>query len=372
MKNLFDKTSIRSLELKNRLVRSATHEGMSDKDGFPGPSLFKLYKRLARGGAGLIITGYAFVSKDGISPFYRMQAIDRDEFIDKYRSLVDQVHESGARIAMQLAHCGRQTNDITINTQPIAPSAVPDTSSGVMPREMTEPDIERIIEDFAQGARRVKEAGFDAVQFHCAHGYLLSTFISPYTNRRTDQWGGSTENRVRILGEIYKRCRTQVGDDYPILIKYSGYDRMENGLRPEEGVIVGQMIAEMGFDCIEVSAGIFEDGGSTLGINSEGSGPSQAYNRHVTKLLKRKINIPVMLVGGITDPTVMEDIVRSGDADYISMCRALISDPALPRKIQEGNLEPARCIHCNLCSDYCPTRSLHCYYGKKLKNEGGP
>jgi 2,4-dienoyl-CoA reductase-like NADH-dependent reductase (Old Yellow Enzyme family) len=370
MSIIFEKTQIKRLELKNRLVRSATHEGMSEEDGSPKRALFKLYERLAKGGVGLIITGYAYVSKDGISPLYRMQAMDRDELIGKYRGLVDRVHEEGAKIAMQIAHCGRQTFDFVVGTQPIAPSAVLDTSTGVLPREMTEDDIERIIEDFAQGARRVKEAGFDAVQIHCAHGYLLSSFISPYTNRRKDQWGGTTENRVRIVGEIYKRCRAQVGYDYPILVKYSSWDKMENGLRPEEGVIVGQMMADMGFDGIEVSAGIFEDGGSMVSGNAPiGIRPPQAYNRHVAKALKSKVNVPVMLVGGITDPKVMEEIVESGDADYISMCRALISDPALPRKIQEGKLEPARCIQCNLCGDYCSTRPLHCYHGKTLKDE---
>jgi 2,4-dienoyl-CoA reductase-like NADH-dependent reductase (Old Yellow Enzyme family) len=369
MGSLFEKTNINGLELKNRLIRSASHEGMSDEDGFPSPALFKLYKRLARGGVGLLITGYAYVSRDGISPFYRMQAIDRDELIGRYRELVDLVHENGTKIAMQIAHCGRQTSESAIGTQPIAPSAVLDTTTEVMPREMTEEDINRVIEDFAQGARRVKEAGFDAVQIHCAHGYLLSSFICPHTNRRTDQWGGTTENRVRIVREIYSRCRVLVGDDYPILIKYSAYDNMENGLRSEEGVVVGQMMAEMGFDCIEVSAGIFEDGGSTLGINSKGTRPPQAYNRQVAKSLKRKIKVPVMLLGGITEPAVMEEIVKKGDADYISMCRALVSEPDLPRKMQEGNLEPARCIQCNLCSVYCPTRPLHCYYGKTLKDE---
>ena len=370
MTDLFEETRIKNLELKNRLIRSATHEGMSDEHGFPDPSLFKLYERLAKGGVGLIITGYAYVSKDGISPLYRMQAIDRDEHIGKYRELVNMVHEKGAKIAMQIAHCGRQTNESTIGAQPIAPSAVLDTSSNVMPREMTEDDIERIIEDFAQGARRVKEAGFDAVQIHCAHGYLLSSFISPHTNRRADRWSGSTENRVRIVREIYQRCRAQVGNDYPILIKYSAYDKMENGLKPEEGVIVGQMMADMGFDCIEVSAGIFEDGGSTMfGDNPIGARPSQAFNRHAARALKRNVNTPVMLVGGITDPKIMREIVESGDADYISMCRAMISDPALPRKILEGKFEPARCIQCNLCSGYCATRPLRCYYGKTLKDE---
>jgi len=370
MASLFEKTNINGMELKNRLVRSATHEGMSDKDGFPTPALFKLYKRLAKGGVGLIITGYAYVSRDGISPLYRMQAIDRDELVNKYSELVDLAHENGSKIAMQIAHCGRQTLESVIGTQPIAPSAVLDTTTNVIPREMTERDIERIIEDFAQGSRRVKEAGFDAVQIHGAHGYLLSSFICPHTNRRTDQWGGNTENRVRIVEEIYKRCRAQVGDDYPILVKYSSWDKMEKGLKPEEGVIVGQMMAEMGFDSIEVSAGIFEDGGSTgRGNAPRGAKAPQAYNRHVAKALKSKVDVPVMLVGGITDPKVMEEIVDGGDADYISMCRALISEPKLPGRMQEGKLDPARCIQCDLCSRYCPTRPLHCYHGKTLKDE---
>jgi 2,4-dienoyl-CoA reductase-like NADH-dependent reductase (Old Yellow Enzyme family) len=299
MTDLFEKTNIKGLELKNRFIRSATHEGMSNDYGSPSPALFKLYKRLAKGGVGLIITGYANVSKDGISPLYRMQAMDRDELIGKYRELIDLVHKYGAKIAMQIAHCGRQTFDHVIGTQPISPSAVLDTSSGVMPREMTEDDIERVIEDFAQGAHRVEEAGFDAVQIHCAHGYLLSSFISPHTNRRTDKWGGSTENRVRIVREIYNRCRAQVGDDYPILVKYSGYDKMEKGLRPEEGVIVGRMMADMGFDCIEVSSGIFEDRVIASGKARKDEGPPQAFNRHVAKDLKNKVHVPIMLVGGL-------------------------------------------------------------------------
>jgi 2,4-dienoyl-CoA reductase-like NADH-dependent reductase (Old Yellow Enzyme family) len=316
------------------------------------------------------VTGYAYVSKDGISPFFRQAAIDRDELVDKYRDLVDHVHDNGAKIAMQIVHCGRETVEPAIGTQPIAPSAVFNNAYEVMPREMTEEDIERIIGDFAQGARRVKEAGFDAVQIHSAHGYLLSSFISPYTNRRTDQWGGNTENRLRIVQEVYNRCRRQVGDDYPLLVKYSSYDLMENGLSPEEGITVGRMLADMGFDSIEISAGIFEDGGSTLfGNTPPPNRPAQAYHRHQAKALKSKIDVPIMLVGGNSDPAVMKEIVESGDADYITMCRALISNPSLPWKMQEGSLEPARCIHCNLCTGYCGTHPVHCYFGKKLKDE---
>jgi 2,4-dienoyl-CoA reductase-like NADH-dependent reductase (Old Yellow Enzyme family) len=297
-----------------------------------------------------------------------MLGIDSDEHIPKYRKLVDLVHQYDTSIAMQIAHSGRQTEESAIGTQPIAPSQV-ETATGVVPREMTEEDIERIIDAFAQAARRVKESGFDAVQIHSAHGYLVSQFICPHTNRRKDKWGGSIENRVRFVREIYKRCRIQVGDDYPILIKYNAWDRMEDGLKPEEGIAIGGMLAEMGFDGIEVSCGIGGDGGAALLGNAQpGSKPDQAYNREIAKALKNRTKVPVFVVGGITEPPVMVDIIEKGDADYISLCRSLISDANYPRKIQEGGDKAARCIHCNLCFGYIVTEPLRCYHGKVLND----
>jgi 2,4-dienoyl-CoA reductase-like NADH-dependent reductase (Old Yellow Enzyme family) len=219
MSRLFEVTNLKGLELKNRLVRSATHEGMADQDGFPTPALFDLYGRLAKGGVGLIITGFAFVTRDGKTPTPGTLGIDSDEHIPKYRELVNQVHENGTKIAMQIAHAGRQTTQEAIGTQPIAPSAVKDKSIFVTPREMKEEDIERVIEAFAQAARRVKENGFDAVQLHGAHGFLISQFLCPHSNRREDRWGGRMENRILFVREIYNRCREQVGADYPILIR---------------------------------------------------------------------------------------------------------------------------------------------------------
>ena len=398
MAMLFEKTNIKGMELKNRLVRSATHEGMSDENGFPTQALFKLYEGLAKGGVGLIISGYASVSRDGDSPFFGMQGIDSDEHIPKYRELVEHVHKNGAKIAMQIAHCGRQTTKEATGSQPLAPSAVKEKSLFVSPREMTEDDIERVIEAFAQASRRVKESGFDAVQVHGAHGYLINQFLCPHTNRRKDQWGDSIENRMHFVREIYNRCRKQVGDDYPVLIKINGYDNMRKGLKVEESEVMAQMMAEMGFDAIEVSCGIAEDGLAML----RGDVPvevildewemykkkdpifrfvmrrfgrkiikppplTQAYNRESARAIKSKMNIPVFLVGGITDPVAMEEIVDKGDADYISLSRALIADPKFPEKIREGNCELSRCIHCNLCLGYMVSEPLRCYRGKRIK-----
>lgn len=264
MSRIFEETVIKTLRLKNRLVRSATHEGMSDERGFPEGKLFSLYEELAAGGIGLIITGEAYVCRDGNSFFKGMLGIDRDEFIPAYRKLASFVHERGAKIAMQLVHCGRQTTSEAAGAQPIAPSAIKEKTLFTRPRAMTEDDIERIIEAFAQAARRVKESGFDAVQIHAAHGYLINEFLCPHTNRRKDRWGGSIENRMRIVSGIYSRCRRLVGDDFPILIKINGYDKKRGGLELKESVVMAGMMSGMGFDGIEVSCGIFEDNMSTL------------------------------------------------------------------------------------------------------------
>ena len=397
---LFEKTRIKGMEFKNRVVRSATFEGMSDENGFPTKSLFKLYERLAKGGVGLIITGMAFVARDGISFFKGMQGIDSEEHIPTYRELVKHVHRNGSKIAMQIAHCGRQTTYEAIGTQPIAPSSVKDKAFSVTPREMTEKDIERIIEAFAQASRRVKESGFDAVQIHGAHGYLINQFLCPHTNRRKDQWGGSIDNRMRIVIEIYNRCRKQVGDDFPILIKINGYDTMKGGLRLEESVEMARLMCEMGFDGIEVSCGIGEDNFSMLRgdfpfeailedwdiykrknpifrsfmrlfrrkiINPEPF--SEAYNLESAKTIKSKVDIPVFLVGGLINPGTMEEIIENGHADFISLCRALIADPQFPEKIRNGSQEPSRCIHCNLCVGYLTKRPLHCYHGKRINKK---
>ena len=376
------------------MVRSATYEGMADENGFPNENLFELYKRLAQGGVGLIITGLSFVSRDG--KIDATNGIDSDEHIPKYKELVNLVHENDSKIAMQIAHCGRQTSADMIKTQPLAPSSVKDNAFLAKPREMTEQDIDRIIEAFGEASRRVKESNFDAVQLHGAHGYLINQFLCPHTNRRKEKWGGSIENRMRFVEEIYNLCRKKVGDNFPILIKISVYDNMKKGLKKEEGVIMAEMMADMGFDGIEVSCGIAEDGNSSV----RGDMPidailetmpmyknknalfhfvmrhfgeklikpvpfTQAYSRDSAKEIKSKINIPVFLVGGMIDPKVIEEVVEKGDADYISLSRALINNPKFPNKIKEGSRELSKCLHCNLCLFCGMSEPLRCYYGKR-------
>jgi 2,4-dienoyl-CoA reductase-like NADH-dependent reductase (Old Yellow Enzyme family) len=403
MPALFEKTAIKSMELKNRLVRSATVERMADDKGLPTENLMRLYERLAKGGVGLIITGMAYVSTDGKGFPKGQSGIDRDESVDSWRALTNHVHGlgTGVKIAMQIAHGGRQTTRAAIGVQPMAPSAVKDRSSFVTPREMTEDDIERTIEAFARAAARVKQSGFDAVQIHGGHGYLVNGFLNPYTNRRTDGWGGSLENRMRFIREIYSRSRRLVGDDFPILIKISSYDHMfrwgKNGISPEEGVQMAERLAAMGIDGIEASCGIAEDGMSTLRgelpldvlIDDLGMFRKSAlmrfvfrrfgrrimkvdpftedYNRSAARSIRKRVNVPVFVVGGIIRPSTMEDIIATGDADYVSLSRSLIFSPIFPRKIQEGSREPSACIHCNHCLFYLGLEPLKCYNGKRIK-----
>ena len=403
MPALFEKTAIKSMELKNRLVRSATVERMADDKGLPTENLMRLYERLAKGGVGLIITGMAYVSTDGKGFPKGQSGIDRDESVDSWRALTNHVHGlgTGVKIAMQIAHGGRQTTRAAIGVQPMAPSAVKDRSSFVTPREMTEDDIERTIEAFARAAARVKQSGFDAVQIHGGHGYLVNGFLNPYTNRRTDGWGRSLENRMRFIREIYSRSRRLVGDDFPILIKISSYDHMfrwgKNGISPEEGVQMAERLAAMGIDGIEASCGIAEDGMSTLRgelpldvlIDDLGMFRKSAlmrfvfrrfgrrimkvdpftedYNRSAARSIRKRVNVPVFVVGGIIRPSTMEDIIATGDADYVSLSRSLIFSPIFPRKIQEGSREPSACIHCNHCLFYLGLEPLKCYNGKRIK-----
>jgi 2,4-dienoyl-CoA reductase-like NADH-dependent reductase (Old Yellow Enzyme family) len=397
MPKLFEHTSIKGMQLKNRLVRSATHEGMADPLGAPTPALAGLYSRLARGGVGLIITGYAFVSPEGRSDAAGMLGIDSDTLIPAYQQLLSQSRNNDVRLALQLVHAGRQTSSRVTGSTPIAPSAVHYRPTGETPRVMGEEDIERVSAAFGAAARRARAAGFDAVQIHAAHGYLLSAFLCPYTNRRTDRWGESIENRMRIVRLVYERCRDEVGDDYPLLIKINGCDTMPGGLKIAESSIMADMLPGMGFDGIEVSCGIGDDGFSAV----RGGFPvdvmlddlkilegrpvarfffrhfgrrilrvpafTPGYNRECIRQIRQRVSVPVFAVGGIDTPADMDDIISRGDADYISLCRPLIIDPDWPDRIRRGSRKPSACLRCNYCLYYSLIAPLRCYRGRRLQ-----
>ena len=348
MNELFQKAFIGSMGLRNRFVRSATWEGLAGENGEVTEPLIEIYRDLAKGGVGLILTGYSFVTKRGKALFGKLGA-DSDALITSLKRLTEAVHGHGGKIVLQIAHGGSQGMFDT--GMPLeAPSAVKERATGNMPVEMTVEDIRRVVNEFAEAARRAKEAGFDAIEIHAAHGYLLSQFLSPYSNRRTDEYGGSIENRARIIFEIYDAVRGKVGRDYPVMIKINASDFDGGvGLAPEDSLWVCKRLSDMGIDAIELSGGIFASGElmpARVGITSPGK---EAYFRDYAKQFRPHLKCPLILVGGLRSLNVMEDIYREGSAQFFSISRPLISEPDIIKRWQSGDRKKARCISCNKC-----------------------
>ncbi len=344
---LFEPYNLAGIELKNRLIRSATYEKRADVDGFVTDVMIEFYKDLAKGGIGLIITGNALVHTSGRS-VPQMICIHNDYYIDKLKRLTDTIHRYDGKVAIQLVHGGRQCFPALLGGEkPIAPSEVYDPSTKITPREMTDEEIWEIIEAFGDAARRAMYAGFDGIQIHGAHGYLVNEFLSPHTNRRDDYWGGDKERRFHFLEEVYKAMRKEVGDNYPILIKMNADDFIEGGLKPEESLRIAKRLEELGIDAIEVSGGMYESGAKTAQPNI--LNPEQeAYFKEDARLFKKELNMPIILVGGIRSKAVAEDVIQKGDADLIAISRPLIREPDLPNKFMAGK-EKADCISCNGC-----------------------
>ncbi len=355
---LFESTSFGGLELKNRIVRSATYEKRADVDGFVTDSLIDFYKELTQGGTGLIITGNALVHPSGRS-VPQMLCIHNDHYIEKLSMLTDEVHKLGGRIVMQISHGGRQSFPAMLGgVQPIAPSVVYDPATRITPRAMEDAEIWELIDAYADAARRAMYAGFDGVQIHAAHGYLVSQFISPHTNRRDDYWGGDEERRFHFIEEMYEAIRKEVVSTFPILIKMNADDFIEGGLRPEESLRIAKRLQSLGMSAIEISGGMFESGKMTVRPNIEKQ-EQEAYFRDAAGLFARELFIPVMVVGGIRSKSIAEEVLQKGDADLISLSRPLIREPDLPNKFAAGT-ERADCISCNNCMRFQKLETIRC------------
>jgi 2,4-dienoyl-CoA reductase-like NADH-dependent reductase (Old Yellow Enzyme family) len=401
MNMVFEPTLLAGISLKSRIICSATHEGMADEHGLPTERLKELYVRLAKGGVGAIITGYAGIQQDGKCPFFRMLMVDHDRVVPAYKTITEAVHELETPIILQIAHSGRQTR-LKITGQPtVAPSAIRDKFYREdVPKALTEDDIDGTVQNFVSAVGRALQAGFDGVQLHAAHGYLLSEFLSPYSNRRGDKWGGTLENRFRVIAEIYRRAKGVVGD-YPILVKLNAYDGRKGGMRVEEAVRIARLLEQSGCAAIEVSCGTVEDGfymsrGERTPINavlrytfkfkslptlvkraikqfanllSRPVKPLSNYNVVAARMIKGAVTIPVIVVGGIGSFPEIRDIIEHEKADFVSMCRPFIIEPNIAKKFQERKQEKSRCIRCNYCAIAVEERPLKCYYGKLKERE---
>ena len=367
MKTLFEETTINGMTLRNRMVRSATWEGMCDPDGRPTEKLTEFYRQLALGGVGLLITGYTFVTPEGKQLPGKM-GIHTDDFAEAYKKMTSAIHEAGGAVAVQLVHAGGQTDSSNAGRQPLAPSAVKVDQFPEMPAELTLDEIDTIVEAFAKGAQRAKEWGFDAVQLHGAHGYLINQFLSPLTNQRSDEYGGSITNRSRFVIEVYKKVREAVGDDYPVLIKLNASDNLEGGLSIDDAMFAAQQLSELGIDAIEVSAGTPASGDESPARAKINKPEKEAYHLVQARQIKSAVSCPVMVVGGMRSWEVAENAVAEEGLDYISMARPLIREPGLPERWRSGDRSPATCISCNGC--FMPgikEGGIYCVAEKKKK-----
>jgi 2,4-dienoyl-CoA reductase-like NADH-dependent reductase (Old Yellow Enzyme family) len=367
MKDVFDKTTINGMTLSNRLVRSATWEGMCEADGRPTAKLASCYRDLAAGGVGLIITGYTFVRTDGRQLPGKM-GIHTDAFSSDMRNLVQAVHKEGGKICLQLVHAGGQTDTKTAGRKPLAPSAVKVEQFPEEPAAMSEKDIEGIVAAFGDGARRAMEYGFDAVQVHAAHGYLINQFLSPLTNRRTDEYGGTLENRCRFLLEVYRMVRFETSVDFPVLVKLNGSDNLEGGLDISDAVRAAILLDREKVDAIEVSSGTTaSDDKSPVRVNID-TLEQEAYNLGLAREIRKVVNCQLMSVGGFRSLEVIRKAIREDGIDYIAMARPFIREPRLANRWKRGELSPARCISCNGCfKPGIEEGGIYCVVDKKKK-----
>jgi 2,4-dienoyl-CoA reductase-like NADH-dependent reductase (Old Yellow Enzyme family) len=343
MSILFTPGKISTLIIPNRLIRSATAERMADENGRPREQYYDFYRELAAGGVGLIITGHMYVHPSG-KCHPEMTGIYSDDLLPGLAKLADVIHAKGGKVVVQINHGGMQCAKDAVDGT-MAPSAIDEDFLQQPAREMTVAEIEMLIEAFAQAARRVKEAGFDGLQLHGAHGYLINQFLSPFVNQRQDAWGGDFERRTRFLREVVKAVRTQVGATFPLLIKFGMQDGVDGGLPANEGAQVIAQMAQMGLDGIEISGGLRAPN-SKKGIRRP---EEEAYFRPLAQQARAVTTLPLALVGGFRTREVMESVLESGDVDFISMCRPLISEPDFPNLLKAGVKDKSRCISSNNC-----------------------
>lgn len=366
MKSIFDKSAIKDLDLKNRLFKGAVWEELAREDGHMTDELFEIYEELAKGGVGAIFTGYAYVCKEE-QPNPRMMGIYDDSFIKEYKELTDMVHSHDSKIIMQIVYGGTQSNMGYDDNIIFGPSAIRNEISGIMPKEMTKDDIEYLVNAYANAALRVKKAGFDGVAMHGAHGYLLSQFLCPHYNQRSDEYGGSIENRMRIIVEIYENIREKVGKDYPVFMKINSQDFFNGGLSEEESIKVIKALEEKGLDCVEISGG----NESTKAVLKNNLGPArkikeqsqESYFKGFAKKLRREVNIPIILTGGNRSTDLMEELLNKDVVDYFGIARPFIYEPDLANKWAEDKNYKAKCKSCNGCYH---TYGKRCVFNKKV------
>lgn len=390
---------IGGLEVPGRMFKAATAETRYDDDGFVTDELMDFYRPIAAAGTPLIVTGNLYVEPAGKST-PRMGGIDHDDKILGLSALAGMVHEQGSLLFAQLNHCGRQTLPAALGrSEAVSASSVREKLLGTKPRPMTSGEIDRTVAAFAGAAERAQRAGFDGVEVHMAHGYLLGQFLTPYTNRRSDRYGGSPGARLRLPVRVVRAIRQRVGEDFPVMVRLNGHDLLTGrpGLDTAELVGIAGVLQESGIDAVDLTAGHYESGlgmmrgrfeGFFSAMLDEGAGqhlsgwrrrlmtacapvaekacdrlwgpPGEGWNLSYSRRFVESLDIPVVCVGGFHTREAMEAAIASGACDAVALGRALIAEPALWAHMRTGS-SGAECNYCNGCIARAGGMPADCY-----------
>lgn len=353
---VFEKMNLGGMTMENRFIRSAAGSGVASPDGYVTPNVINWYQQVSAGKPSMIITEMMTVWDDSNFPENYLR-IDDDTYIEGLRQITDIAHSNKVNIVAQLGNYGSLLH-WPARKQPLGPSAIEDLVSGITAKEMTLEDLQFVIRQFIDAAIRSKEAGFDGVQVHAAHGFLINKFLSPYYNRRKDNYGGSISKRANILMDILEGIKKACGPDYPVLIKLncSDFNDHPESFTFSHSLETSKLLSEAGYDGIEISGGVA--GGS---ITPARSAKEIAYHTGYAKQIAEEVSIPVILVGGIRDLDVAEKVITETKIQAIGMTRALTYDPMLILKWHNGDHSPSKCIACNKCF---VTDGQHCIFKK--------
>ncbi len=364
MADIFTPWQMNTLTIANRIVRSATWEGLAEPDGTPTQETALLTAGLAEGGVGLVITGFAYVSGHG-KALPGQTGAHIDAMVGPLTRISDAVHKCGGLVALQIVHAGGQTRREVIGRQPLGPSALVNQAFKEEVAELTRTQIEDIVEDFALAAARAKAAGFDAVQLHGAHGYLLAQFLSPLTNQRQDDYGGDAQGRARLAWQVFRAVRDMVGPEFPVFIKLNATDGLEGGLTLEDALVCARGLSQAGIDAIEVSGGV-PYGGRKSPSRPVNKPEEEGYFLAEARAVKAAVQCPVISVGGWRSRARIEQALDQVDA--VAMSRPLVRQPDLVAYWKQGGDDPAQCISCGGCFVTARQGGLAC---KQLLDEQG-
>jgi len=363
MSILFQDFSFGPIKIRNRFIRSATSENLCDKQGLPNSSMIKLYRDLAKNELGMINTGVIRPEKSWFGPF-NVPTLKNKSDLPTFRKLTDAVHEFGGKITAQLTPYFSKDSKFLAPSSPLP--GLPGTVE--QPIEATVSDIQKAIDIYGKLSSLIRSADFDAVQLHAAHGYGLHQFLSPYTNRRNDKYGGSLENRFRIIKEIRERISKEAGDDFPVWIKLTTGDFLDGAMGIDDAVEIAKLAEEHGFFSIEPSCGSLIGDWKSRGPNDKAIW-EEGFNIDRIAKIKYAVNIPVVAVGGFRRLEYIEKIIEDGKADLVAMSRPLLAEPDLIKRWLNGDLAPSVCNTCDACFEYFwNIKPIRCANNKKYWN----